>query len=138
MSDFVYSTVRVAEGALQSALRRYLAPVTQNFLEYHGAWGSLAVAWAVHECTPVYENERGISVLIGTPRTRLPGIAEGWPVDARRVALHAQFEEPGRVAWDAMLDGPFAALYVDRQGRGSVLTDLFAWIPVYAGEIGGP
>jgi hypothetical protein len=36
-----------------------------------------------------------------------------------------------------VLDGPFAALFFDQQGGGRVLTDLFAWIPVFAAELPG-
>ena len=58
MSDFLFSTARRPPGTLRAALDLYLAPVTEACLEYHGDWGSLAVARASHDRDVVREGTR--------------------------------------------------------------------------------
>ena len=133
MSDFLFSTGRRNPGVLSAALERYLGPVTTRSAEYHGPWGSLAVVEASHDSEVVVEDARSLSVLIGEPLTRVgadapAGLADG----GRRSALHRRLGGAADEAWDQLLDGPFAALVVDKEtGAGRVLTDLFAWIPVF-------
>lgn len=132
MSDFLFSTARRAPGELRRALERYLSPVTAACREYHGGWGSLAVARAPHDPEPVFEDDASLSVIAGEPFAQIGGSA-GAAAEALRPAVHRALAEGAR--WDEALDGPFAALFIDKQGGGRVLTDLFAWIPIFAAEL---
>lgn len=137
MSDFLFSSRPRPPGALRGVLAPFVSPVNAAVEEMHGAWGSLAVARAPHDPEPVWRDDRALSVLIGEPISHLDGsgpAAEGPRRDRIHTALAADMER----AWDEVLDGPFAALAIDLQrGSGSVVTDLFAWIPVFAAEVDG-
>ena len=135
MSDFLFSTRVRAPGELRRALDRYLAPVTAACTEYHGSWGSLAVARAPHDPEPVFEDDRSLSVVIGEPFAQV-GALGGAAAGALRPAVHDALKSGGE-RWDEVLDGPFAALFIDKRGGGRVLTDLFAWIPIFAAEQAG-
>lgn len=135
MSDFLFSTRERAPGELRRALDRYLAPVTAACTEYHGSWGSLAVTRAPHDPEPVLEDDGSLSVLIGEPFAQVGG-SSGAAAGALRPAVHAALAS-GNERWDEVLDGPFAALLIDKQGGGRVLTDLFAWIPIFAADLPG-
>jgi hypothetical protein len=133
MSDFVFAARRRAPGELRACLERYLAPVTRDIAEYHGAWGSLAVASFPHDNQSVVDDGDFLSVLVGEPIIRIapepPGLS--WR-GGRRRALHDLLKTARDHPWDEHVDGSFAALGVDtRTAAGLVLTDLFAFIPVY-------
>jgi hypothetical protein len=136
MSDFLFSTRRVEPGVLRGHLERYLAPVTVRVEERHGEWGSLAVAVAHHDRAVLVEDGGWISVLVGDPVVRVPGAAAGRAsVGDRRGGVHRLLCADGAVAWDERLDGQFAALAIDTSsGSGRVVTDLFAFVPVFAAE----
>jgi asparagine synthetase B (glutamine-hydrolysing) len=132
MSDFLFSSRAQAPGTLQRVLEMYLAPVTERFTEYHGEWGSLAVARCAHDPPVVEEDDSFLSVLIGEPVIRT--VAEGTGVrgSARRRALHELLEADPEPAWDEHLDGPFAVLGIDkREGSGTLISDLMAFIPLF-------
>lgn len=137
MSDFLFSTRPRPPGALRDVLSRFVYPVGAEVEEVHGPWGSLAVAHAPHDPQPVRRDERTLSVLIGEPVAHLSGsgpAAEG----SRRDGIHAVIAADEATAWDEVLDGPFAALFIDLQrGSGGVVTDLFAWIPVFSAAMDG-
>ena len=135
MSDFLFSTRTRAPGELRRALDRYLAPVTAACTEYHGSWGSLAVARAPHDPEPVCEDDGSLTVLVGEPFAQI-GTSGGAAAGALRPAVHDALKSGGE-RWEVVLDGPFAALSIDKQGGGRVLTDLFAWIPLFAAELQG-
>jgi hypothetical protein len=136
VSDFLFSTRRVEPGVLRGHLERYLAPVTERVDEYHGAWGSLAVALARHDRAVVVREEDSISVLVGDPVVRAaPHAAGRASTGDLRGAVHRLLRSGDAVAWDERLDGQFAALAIDTSsGSGRVLTDLFAFVPVFAAE----
>ncbi|HEU0076378.1 MAG TPA: asparagine synthase-related protein, partial [Longimicrobiaceae bacterium] len=138
MSDFLFSTRRAEPGVLRGHLERYLAPVTERVEEFHGAWGSLAVALAHHDRAVVVEDGHSISVLVGDPVVRIAPHAAGRAATGDlRAAVHRLLRAEEAVAWDERLDGQFAALVVDTAaGSGRVLTDLFAFVPVFAAEAG--
>ncbi|MEW5927622.1 MAG: asparagine synthase-related protein [Gemmatimonadota bacterium] len=138
MSDFLFSTRRVEPGVLRGHLERYLAPVTVRVEERHGEWGSLAVALAHHDRAVLVEDGRWISVLVGDPVVRVPGTAAGRAsVGDRRGGAHPLLGAEEGVAWDERLDGQFAALAINTfSGSGRVVTDLFAFVPVFAAEAG--
>ena len=137
MSDFLFSTVPRPPGALRGVLAPFVSPISAEVEELPGAWGSLAIARAPHDPPPVVRDDRHLTVLIGEPVAHLAGAgpaAEG----PRRDAIHRALSAATETAWDDVLDGPFAALVIDLQnGSGGVVTDLFAWIPVFAAEAGG-
>lgn len=139
MSDFLFSSRPRTPGELKRILERRLEHVTASVDEYAGAWGSLAVARASHDPVAVMEDERGITVLIGEPFLRVPGLPAGPAVDAqRRAALHLLLLGEDAAAWEDRLDGPFAALAIDpARGTGSIITDLFAWMTVFGAETDG-
>ncbi|HEU4452283.1 MAG TPA: asparagine synthase-related protein [Longimicrobium sp.] len=134
MSDFLFSTRRRAPSELSQALERYLAPVAPEIVQHDGSSGSLAVARGLHDPpSVVMDDGRFLSVLIGEPIVRIapesPGLS--WRGERRR-AVHDLLKSGGAIAWDDHLDGHFAALVVDREtGVGRVVTDLFAFIPVF-------
>ncbi|HEX2079137.1 MAG TPA: asparagine synthase-related protein [Longimicrobium sp.] len=136
MSDFLFSPRPRRPGELKRILHHWLAPVVAEVAEYTGAWGTLAVARAAHDPGPVMEDARGITVLIGEPFARGGSLPAGPAVDPeRRAAVHRLLLDGGEVGWEDRLDGPFAALAIDTAGgRGSIVTDLFAWVTVFAAE----
>jgi hypothetical protein len=137
VSDFLFSTRARPPGALRDVLGPFVSPVSAAVEEMHGAWGSLAIARAPHDPEPVRQDDRLLSVLIGEPVAHLSGAgsaAEG----PRRDSIHDVLAADDGTAWDEVLDGPFAALAIDtNRGAGTVLTDLFAWIPVFAATVDG-
>jgi hypothetical protein len=101
--------------------------------ERHGAWGSLAVARGAHDRATVTETADGaVSVLVGEPLVTAPGVSAGlaWR-DGRRDALHRLLAGPAETAWDAHLDGMFAALRVEADGGGLLASDLFGFVPLF-------
>lgn len=139
MSDFLFSARPRGPGELRSALERFLAPVAAEVAELHGPWGSLALVRAPHDPPPAVEEGGWISVLAGDPVMHSPvhgsGLVEPGPL---RAELHRRLRGDDAPAWDAVLDGHFAALAVDTaHGGGRVLTDAFAFVPVYWGEADG-
>jgi hypothetical protein len=134
VSDFLFSTRRREPGELHRALKRYLAPVAPEIVQRDGSWGSLAVARGPHDPPSVtIDDGRYVSVLIGEPIVRIapqsPGLS--WRGERRR-ALHDLLRTGDGAAWDDRLDGHFAALGIDRKtGAGIVVTDLFAFVPVF-------
>jgi hypothetical protein len=138
VSDFLFSTRPCAPGALRDALGRFLSHASSEIVEEHGPWGSLAVARAEHDPQPVFRDDRHLTVLIGEPVAHLPGGSGPAAEAPRRASIHRMLAEGGATAWDDVLDGPFAALSVDlERGTGSVVTDLFAWVPLFAAESEG-
>ncbi len=137
MSDFLFTTRRAEPGVLRGHLERYLAPVAERVDEYHGEWGSLAVALGRHDRAVVVEDEGTLSVLVGDPVVRAAPHAAGRAATGhRRAAVHRLLRASDAVAWDERLDGQFAALAVDTAaGSGRVLTDRFAFVPVFAAEL---
>lgn len=140
MSDFLFSTRAREPGALRRQLEGYLAPVVREFAEYHGEWGTLAVARSSHDPEIVWEDDRFLSVLIGEPVARIApestGLVGSGP---RRRALHGLLRSEHKVDWDKHLDGPFAALVVDKQtGVGMIVTDLMASIPLFSASSESP
>jgi hypothetical protein len=139
VSDFLFSTRPRAPGALGDALGRFVSHASAEIVEMHGTWGSLAVARAPHDPEPVFRDRRHLTVLIGEPMAHLAAGAGPAAEMPRRVSIHQMLAaDGGATAWDDVLDGPFAALAIDlERGTGSVVTDLFAWIPLFAAEEGG-
>lgn len=136
MSDFLFSSRPRAADELRSILARRLAHVVVAVEEYAGDWGTLAVARAAHDPEPVLRDERGITLLIGEPFLRIPELPAGPAVDPqRRAALHRLLLHGEAGGWEDRLDGPFAALAIDTAGgAGSIITDLFAWVTLFAAE----
>lgn len=133
MSDFLYSSSSRAPGALRKLLETYLDPVSAGYAEYHGEWGSLAIARGAHDPRVVEEDDRFLSVLIGEPVIRIAPDSTGIGGSKRRRALHELLRADRNVSWDRHLDGPFAVLVVDkRQRTGRVISDLMAFIPVFS------
>lgn len=138
MSDFLFSTRPRPPGALRDALGRFLSHASASIVEAHGAWGSLAVARAPHDPEPVVRDDRHLTVLIGEPMAHGAGGAGNAAEAPRRESIHQLLADGGATAWEDVLDGPFAALAIDvERGTGAVVTDLFAWIPLFAVEDGG-
>jgi hypothetical protein len=135
VSDFLFTARRRADGELRDVLERFLGPVSSDIVERHGDWGSLVVARAPHDGETLVEDERSLTVLIGTPVARIaphaPGLAAHGP---RRRAVHGLLANGPAQAWDERLDSGFAALRVDTQGGGMVVTDIASFVPVYFGD----
>jgi hypothetical protein len=137
VSDFLFTTRPRPEGELRAMLDRYLGHVSAEITELHGPWGSLAVARAPHDPEPVMHDARGVSVLIGEPMARLASAGPAVEPE-QRARVHAALAASTQTAWEDALDGPFAALFIDpERGGGRVVTDLFAWIPVFSASTGG-
>jgi hypothetical protein len=137
VSDFLFSTHPQPPGVLRGVLGPFVSPVDAVVEEVHGAWGSLAVARAPHDPQPLVRDDRHLTVLIGEPVAHLGGSGPAAEVP-RRDRIHHLLAGDAATAWDEVLDGPFAALSIDpRSGAGAVVTDLFAWIPVFAAAADG-
>ncbi|HWK89187.1 MAG TPA: hypothetical protein VNP72_04305, partial [Longimicrobium sp.] len=133
MSDFLFTTRRRAPGELRAELERWLGPVTAACDEWHGDWGSLAVARGHHDREVVREDGRFVSVLVGEPVVRIApepaGTARG---HGRRLAAHRLMQRGADQKWEKHFDGHFAALLLDtRDGGGLVLSDLASFIPLF-------
>ena len=138
MSDFVFCSRRRTPGELRGHLERYLAPVTAAFTEHHGPWGSVAVVAGPHDAPPATDDGRFLSVLVGEPIVRIGAEPAGlsWR-GGRRAALHDLLAAGGDRAWVDHLDGHFALLGVDLVGGGgSLVTDLFGFVPVFTSTDG--
>lgn len=135
MSDFLFSARRRAPGELRGILHGWLGAVSAEIVEHAGHWGTLAVARAPHDPDPVWRDDGSISVLVGEPFARAAGSA-GRAVEAgRRRAVHQALIEGAPAGWEDRLDGQFAMIAIHTaSGAGTVLTDLFAWIPLFAAE----
>lgn len=139
MSDFLFSSPARPAGELRRILERWLGPVSAEITEHAGDWGTLAVARAPHDPPPVWEDEGSLSVLIGEPFARAGGSIGPGVDPERRRAIHQALVEREAAGWEERLDGPFAAIAIDRtSGAGIVLTDLLAWIPLFAAEVADP
>lgn len=138
MSDFLFAARRRPPGELRDVLARYLGPVSAEIVERHGEWGSLAVARAPHDGDPLVEDARSLTVLAGIPIARIAphpaGLAASGP---RRRAVHDLLANGPAQAWDERLDSGFAALRVDFQGGGMVVTDIASFVPVFFADDGG-
>lgn len=140
MSDFLFSTARRPEGELRRVLERYLGHVSASVDEWHGAWGSLAVARALHDPpVTVVEDSGWLSVLIGDPVVRIapepPGLSR---LGGRRRAVHALLRAGVDAPWAERIDSGFAALAVDTaRGGGMIVTDVGGFIPVFAARSKG-
>jgi hypothetical protein len=138
VSDFLFATRPRPEGELRGALDRYLGHVSAEITELHGDWGSLAVARAPHDPDPMTRDAGSISVLIGEPMARLASPAGPAVEPGHRARVHDALAAPEETAWEDALDGPFAALFIDTErGGGRVVTDLFAWVPVFGASAAG-
>ncbi|HEY0025926.1 MAG TPA: hypothetical protein VGB24_23755 [Longimicrobium sp.] len=137
MSDFLFSTRQRPPGELQSALVRYLSHVSVSIDEWHGPWGSLAVARGHHDPVDVLvEGDGWLSVLVGEPVVH----GEGEPsarsrVGDRRRAVHRLLKSEPRHAWERSIDSGFAALAIDAAGGGMVLTDIASFVPVFVARV---
>ncbi len=140
MSDFLFSTARRPEGELRRALERYLGHVSVSVDERHGAWGSLAVARAVHDPPEVVVEDGGwLSVLVGDPivRAGADGAAPS-RLGGRRRAVHRWLSGAAPVDWLRSVNSGFAALAVDTAAGGGVLvTDIASFVPVFSASSGG-
>ncbi|HEX6912262.1 MAG TPA: asparagine synthase-related protein, partial [Longimicrobium sp.] len=149
MSDFLFSARRRAPGELRGILHGWLGAVSAEIVEHAGDWGTLAVARAPHDPDPVWREDGSISVLAGepfvrvrdevppSPRGRLRGEGPGVG-DPGRGIVHRLLVDGEAAGWEERLDGQFAALAIDTaSGAGTVLTDLFAWIPLFAADRAG-
>lgn len=137
MSDFLFCSQPRAAGELEVVLRRYLSSVTENVVEQHGAWGSLAVVRGPHDPPRTLVSADGwISVLIGDPvvRTGAEPAARS-SIGARRAAVHAMLRDE-QTPWFEQIDSGFAALSIGPDG-GRVVTDVAAFVPVFAAEADG-
>jgi Asparagine synthase len=139
MSDFLFSSRRREPAELKRILERWVGPVSPEIAEHAGDWGTLAVARAPHDPPPVWEDDRSINILVGEPFLRMGGSAGPAVEPDRRRSVHQLLMEDGAGGWEDRLDGQFAAIAIDRAGAtGSILTDLFGWIPLFAAEVRDP
>lgn len=139
MSDFLFSSRRRAPGELTRILHGWLGSVSAEIVEHAGEWGTLAVARAPHDPEPAWREDGSISILAGEPFARVDG-SVGAAVDPqRRGIVHRLLVNGVGHGWEDRLDGPFAAIAIDAAGgTGTILTDLFAWIPLFAAETRDP
>lgn len=139
MSDFLFSSRRRPPGELRRILESWLGPVSAEIAEHAGAWGTLAVARAPHDPEPAWMDARSISILVGEPFAHTGGSAGRAAEPERRREVHRLLIDGEADGWEDRLDGQFAAIAVDTErGTGTVLTDLFAWIPLFAAEVRDP
>jgi hypothetical protein len=139
VSDFLFSSRRRAPGELTRILHGWLGPVSAEIAEHAGEWGTLAVARAPHDPEPVWREDGSISVLAGEPFARVDG-STGPAADPQlRGIVHRLLADGVEHGWEDRLDGQFAAIAIGTAGgTGTILTDLFAWIPLFAAEVRDP
>ena len=134
LSDFVVTRTRRPPGELSGILQRFVHAVPGTMLEVHGPWGSLALARAPHEPDALHQDDAGITVVVGSPVARFPGLPPRLIHDGpRRRLLHERAMRGEPVA--AELDGAFAVLSIDTAtGAHRLVTDRFAFIPLFHGS----
>ncbi|HJU88991.1 MAG TPA: hypothetical protein VJ672_06330 [Gemmatimonadaceae bacterium] len=131
MSDFLFSTERMPDGALAAHLAHFLHPVMKETIEWHGSWGSLALARSHFDVLAVVEAGGYITVLVGDPVYHRRG-SSALIDESTRDALHHQLSGSGLVEVAECLDGHFAALAVDATGgNGALITDRFSFVGVF-------
>jgi hypothetical protein len=131
VSDFLFSSRRLPPRTLATHLEHFLGPIVTETTEYHGSWGSLAVARAPFDVRPVVECDGRITALIGDPVYH--GDDHSALIDdATRLALHRELSYADLARTAARLDGHFAALTIDAAtGHGALLTDRFCFVGAF-------
>src|SRR5690625_2743443 len=67
MNDYIFASVQQPAGVLTDALNDIYTRTPPVAHEFHGVWGSLAVAQGHYRGFQPYENERHLMVVIGGP-----------------------------------------------------------------------
>lgn len=135
MSDFLFSSQSQLSGSLAASLSTiYLHKehvVVCN--EFHGEWGSLAVATSRYHGFQPVETESHICVVIGGPVLYFQDndfIAESDPQAGTRAILGHWLV--GKADWSEDLSGPFIILVIDKQSaQVQCITDMMMFIPLY-------
>ncbi|HEX6039062.1 asparagine synthase-related protein [Longimicrobium sp.] len=139
MSDFLFSSRRRPPAELKRILERWIGPVAGEYAEWTAEWGTLATARAPYHPDPAWETARSLSILVGEPLARVDGMIAGPALEsARRESVHRLLVDGAADRWADWLDGPFAAIALDDASGGTVATDLFGWIPLFAAEVRDP
>ena len=136
MSDFIFSS----QTANAEGLGQPLAAIpggAGEVVKRAGPWGALAVRQASYAQGRVAETDRYLAILIGDPVAQFtdisPQAAEGGLAGS---VLHHWLA--GGLDWSEALDGPFAALIIDKQDQVlHCVTDLMLAIPVYRAQGAG-
>ncbi|WP_216594793.1 hypothetical protein [Halomonas sp. PR-M31] len=102
-------------------------------IEFHGAWGSLAVSKSHYNGYDPLSNERYICVVIGGPVLYFRD-NRFFSVDNSDAGTRAIFDRwlSGNMNWSEDLSGPFVVLIINKTSRNVFfVTDLMMFIPVY-------
>jgi hypothetical protein len=131
VSDLLFSTRRLPPGTLASHLEHFLGSLVAETTEYHGSWGSLAVARARFDVRPVVECDGRLTAVIGDPVYHR-GEGSALLNDDTRLALHRELSKGDHARTAASMDGHFAALSIDvATGHGALITDRFAFVGMF-------
>jgi len=133
MSDYVYSSVKLAPGAASESLRG-LYSCNKQICELSGDWGSLAVFENHYPGFSLMENEQYIAVVIGGPVLKYESISSYLRKSSGNFLTNSMFKRwlSGALFPDKDISGPFSFLVIDKRAKRShVYTDLMAFIPIW-------
>jgi hypothetical protein len=136
MSDFLFSSRPDDASSLEAALHG-LYSSNRKVALFSGFWGSLAVTCTSNGELPIAEQEQTLTVLLEHPRPLFSGAHFGQPTHRLVDAVGARWKSQ-RMRWLSDLDGPFAAIQIDRRG-GVVrfVTDIMQFVPLYQSSRSG-
>lgn len=137
MSDYLFSSLPQEEGSLSQLVQDIYDIATPKMQEFHGEWGALAVSQGHYHGFKPYETEQHIFIIIGGPVLyfRDNDFLVEDDSDTASKAVYERWIIESNIQWDEDLSGPFTILLVDKSDSTlQVVTDLMAFIPVYACE----
>lgn len=137
MSDYLFSSLQQTEGKLAKIIENIYDVAPPATQEFHGKWGVLAVSQSHYHGFQPYETEEHLLIVIGGPVLcfRDNDFLVEDDSDIASQAIYERWITEGNIQWDEDLSGPFTILLVNKSDSTlQVVTDLMAFIPVYACE----
>tara|TARA_B100000700_G_scaffold139242_1_gene155338 strand:+ start:2338 stop:4107 length:1770 start_codon:yes stop_codon:yes gene_type:complete len=135
MSDYLFSSLQQTEGKLAQIIKNIYDIEPPETREFHGKWGTLAVSQGYYNGFKPYETEQHIFIVIGGPVLYFRDndfLVENDSYIASK-AIYERWIIENKMQWDEDLSGPFTILLIDKKDKKiKVVTDLMAFIPVYA------
>ncbi|MGC3873511.1 hypothetical protein ACPF7Z_09610 [Halomonas sp. GXIMD04776] len=133
MSDFLFVSKRVKQEKLSRCLNEIYQTGEVESIEFHGAWGSLAVSQSQYNGFDPLITERYICAVIGGPVLYFRDnrfLSEGSSQTGTRAIFDRWFN--GEMDWSEDLSGPFVVLIIDQLSHEVLcVTDLMMFIPIY-------
>jgi hypothetical protein len=134
MSDYLFSSTQLKAGFLAKQIQSIYHAHPPQVHEFHGQWGSLAVAVNRYNGFMPFENERHIFIAIGGPVLYFQDnkfLTQENSNEATK-SIYQRWILEKQIEWDEDLSGPFTFLLVNKHEiSAQVITDLMSFIPMY-------